>query len=114
LATASGCSSSAHLDQDGAVGADGHRGAQRLLALPQVTPQDTAMTLGGHALFLQAHRLFDGDLVEGVHAHLDVGDFVDAGAVGLDAHLDVVVDHSGPLDGDQDLHGRSASWSGSA
>ena len=36
--------------------------------------------LGGHALFLQPHGLFDGDLVEGVHAHLDVGD-VDARAV---------------------------------
>ena len=52
--------------------------------------------LGRLALFLQPDRLFDGDLVEGVHRHLDVGEF-DARAVRLDADLDVVVDH--PLDG---------------
>jgi hypothetical protein len=56
---------------------------------------------GDHALFLQAHRLFDGDLVERVHAHLHVGD-VHPGAVALDAHFDVVVDD--PFDRDQDLH----------
>ena len=33
------------------------------------------------------------DLVEGIHGHLDVGG-LDAGAVGLDPHLDVVVDHA--------------------
>jgi hypothetical protein len=38
------------------------------------------MTLGGDALLLQAHGFFDGDFVERVHAHLDVGD-VNAGAV---------------------------------
>jgi hypothetical protein len=48
---------------------------------------------GGHALFLQAHGFFDGDFVEGVHAHLDVGE-IDARAVGLDADLDVVVNHA--------------------
>ena len=42
----------------------------------------------------------------GFIAHLDVGD-VDAAAVGLDAHLDVVVDDA--LDGDEDLHAAS-SW----
>jgi hypothetical protein len=56
---------------------------------------------GRHALFLQPHRLFDGDLVEGVHAHLDVGD-VHPRAVRLDADLDVVVDHA--FDGDKNLH----------
>jgi hypothetical protein len=90
------------LDQDGAVGADGHRGAQRLLALGDAAGHGDHF--GGHALFLQPHGLLDGDLVEGVHAHLDVGD-VDAAAVGLDAHLDVVVDDA--LDGDEDLHGGS-------
>jgi hypothetical protein len=36
--------------------------------------------LGRLALLLQADRLLDGDLVEGVHAHLDVGE-LDARAV---------------------------------
>ena len=48
--------------------------------------------LGRLALLLQADRLLDGDLVEGVHRHLDVGE-LDARAVRLDADLDVVVDH---------------------
>jgi hypothetical protein len=53
------------------------------------------------ALLLQPDRLLAGDLVEGVHRHLDVRD-VDAAAVGLDPDLDVVVDD--PLDADEDLH----------
>ena len=57
--------------------------------------------LGRLAGFLQADRLLDGDLVEGIHRHLDVGEF-DAGAVRLDANLDVVVDH--PLHGHQNFH----------
>jgi hypothetical protein len=52
--------------------------------------------------FLQTNRLFDGDLVEGVHAHLDVGQ-IDARLIRLDAGLDVIVDH--PFDGDEYLHG---------
>jgi hypothetical protein len=68
------------LDQDGAVGADGHGGAQGLLALRDAAGHGN--DLGDHALFLQAHGLFDGDFVERVHAHLDVGD-VHTGAVAL-------------------------------
>ena len=30
--------------------------------------------LGRSAHFLEAHRFLDGDLVKGVHAHLDVGE----------------------------------------
>ena len=56
--------------------------------------------LGGDALFLQPHRLLDGDLVERIHRHLHVGG-LDAGVVGLDADLDVVVDHA--LDWHQDF-----------
>jgi hypothetical protein len=52
--------------------------AQGLLAL-RVAAGDRD-ELGGRALLLQAHRLFDGDLVEGVHAHLHIGN-ADAGAV---------------------------------
>jgi hypothetical protein len=72
LATASGCSSSAGFHQDGAVGADGHGGAQGFLALGHAAGDGDHF--GDHALFFQAHGLFDGDLVKGVHAHLDVGD----------------------------------------
>ena len=50
---------------------------------------------------LHAHGLFDGDLVERIHAHLDVGQ-IDTGLVRLDAGLDVIVDH--PFDGDENLH----------
>ncbi|MCY1211259.1 hypothetical protein D9M72_229690 [compost metagenome] len=59
------------LDQDAAIGADGHRGAQGFLALG-ITARDSD-DFGHEALFLQANRFFDSDLVEGVHAHLDVG-----------------------------------------
>ena len=93
LATPSG-STCRRLDQDAAVGAHGQRGAQRLLRLLRADGDDH--DLGRLAGFLQPDRLFDGDLVERVHRHLDVGEF-DARAVRLDADLDIVVDH--PLDG---------------
>ena len=86
------------LDQDAAVGAHRHRGAQRLLALRHADRHDD--DLGDDARLLHAHRLLDRDLAERIHRHLDVGG-LDAGAVGLDAHLDVGVDHA--LDGDQAL-----------
>ena len=96
------------LDQDRPVGADRHRRAQRLLALLDAARDRDH--LGDDALLLQAHGLLDGDLVERVHAHLDVGD-VDAGAVGLDAHLDVVVDDA--LDGDENFHRAAPASEGS-
>ena len=63
------------LDEDGAVGAHGERGAQRLLRLGRADRDGD--DLGRGALFLEADRFLDGDLVERVHAHLDVGE-VDA------------------------------------
>jgi hypothetical protein len=45
------------------------------------------------ARFLEAKRLFDGDLVEGIHRHLHVGQ-LDARTVAFNADLHVVVDHS--------------------
>jgi hypothetical protein len=63
------------LDEDGAVGTDRHRGAQGLLTLGDAARDGDH--LGDDALLLQPHGLFDGDLVERVHAHLDVGN-VDA------------------------------------
>ncbi len=88
------------LDQDGAVGADGHGGAQGLLALRDAAGHGDH--LGDHTLFLQSDGFFDGDFVEGVHRHLDVGD-IHASAITLDSHLDVVVDDA--FDRDQYLHG---------
>jgi hypothetical protein len=75
--------------------------AVRRVSWHWVTPQETAMTSVAAPFSFQAHGFFHGDLVEGVHAHLHVGD-VDAGAVGLDAHLDVVVHHA--FDGHKNLH----------
>ena len=63
--------------------------------------RSTRDDLGRLAGFLQPDRLFDGDLVEGIHRHFDVGEF-DAGAVGLDADLDVVVDN--PFHGHENFH----------
>jgi hypothetical protein len=103
LATASGSTIAVGLDQDAAVGAHRERGADGLGRLRG--PIETATTSVALPL-LQANRLLDGDLVERVHRHLDVGE-LDAGAVGLDANLDVVVDH--PLDGHENLHSVSAS-----
>ena len=90
--------------QDGTVGTNGHGRAQGLLALGHAAGDSDH--LGDHTLFLQAHGFFDGNLVKGVHAHLDVGD-VHACAVGLHADFDVVVHHA--LDWDQYLHGFALS-----
>src|SRR5262249_2251771 len=48
-----------------------------------------------------AQRLLDGDFVEGIHRHLDVGEF-DARSIAFDADLDVVVDD--PLYRHKNLH----------
>ena len=80
--------------RNAAVGAHGQRRAHRLGGLRRADRDDDH--LGRLAGFLQAQRLLDRDLVERVHRHLDVGEF-DAGSVGLDADLHVVIDH--PLDG---------------
>ena len=74
-------------DEDAAVGAHRQRGADGLLRLGRADGDGD--DLRDHALLLQPHRLLDGDLVEGVHRHLDVGE-LDARPVGLDADLDVV------------------------
>jgi len=56
---------------------------------------------GRLAGFLEAQCLFDGDFVERIHRHLDVGEF-HAGSVALDADLDVEIDH--PLYRHKNLH----------
>src|SRR5262249_7524763 len=55
---------------------------------------------------ISSHGFLDGDLVEGIHRHLDVRQ-LDAAAVALDANFDVVVDD--PLHGHQNFHGVSLS-----
>ena len=88
------------LHEDRAVGAEGERGAQRLLACRNAARDHHE--LARRAGFLQAHGLLDRDLLEGVHRHLDVGG-LDAAAIALHAHLDVEVDDA--LDAHQDFHG---------
>ena len=91
------------LDQDAAVGAHRQRGADRLLRLGRADGDgDDLLDV---ALLLEPHGFLDGDLVEGVHRHLDVGE-LDARPVGLDADLDVEVDH--PLDSDENFHSPEA------
>jgi hypothetical protein len=86
------------LDQDGAIGADGHRGAQGFLASRDAAGNGDHLRRGTR--FLEAHRLFHSDLVEGVHRHFHIRQ-IDTSAVCLDANLDVVVNHA--LDRDEDF-----------
>ena len=88
-----------HLYVDAAVSAHGESGPQGFLRLLWADGYNHDFL--NRAFFLQANGFFDRDFVEGVHAHLDVGE-VDARAVGLDARLDVVIDH--PFHGDEDFH----------
>jgi hypothetical protein len=90
------------LHQDGAIGADRHCGAQGFLALRDAAGHRD--DFGGDALFLQPHGLFDGDLVERVHAHLHIGD-VHTRVVRFHPDFHVVIHH--PLDRYQDLHARA-------
>ena len=101
LATASGCNStsvSTRMPRSAPMAS-----AVRIVSAHCGSRCETATISRGDALFLQADRLLDGDLVERVHRHLHAGG-LDAGAVRLHADLHVVVDH--PLDRDQDFHGR--------
>jgi hypothetical protein len=68
------------LHQNGPVGAHGQRGAQRFARLGRADRDRDH--LAGHALFLEAHGFLDGDLVEGVDAHLHIGQ-VHARSIGL-------------------------------
>ena len=65
------------------------------------------MTSLDQPLLAQPQGFLDGDLVERVHRHFDVGE-LDPGLVRLDADLDVVIDD--PLDGDERFHGGFSSW----
>ena len=91
-------------DEKAAIGAHRQRGADRLLRLGGADGDgDDLLDL---ALLLETDDLLDGDLVEGVHRHLDIGK-LDARPVGLDADLDVEVDHA--LYSDQNFHSARGS-----
>ena len=87
------------LHQDAAVGAHGEAGADGFRRL-RGADRD-ADHLGRLAGLFQAQGFLDGDLVERVHRHLDVGE-LDARPVALDADLDVVVND--PLNWHKNLH----------
>jgi len=57
--------------------------------------------LGCLAGLFQAQGFLDGDFIERIHRHLDIGEF-NAGSVALDPDLDVVIDH--PFHRHQNLH----------
>ena len=99
-AAASGSITPLASHEDRAVGPHGERGAQLLLAVRG--PDGGDDDLLGEPALLDAQRLLERDLVEGVDAHLHaVGDH--AAAVGLDPDAHVVIDDA--LDADQDaLH----------
>ena len=87
------------LHQNGAVGAHGERGAQGLLRLLRADRHgDDFLGLAG---LFQTQRLFDGDFVERVHRHFDIGK-VNAGPIRLDADFDVVIND--PFDRHQYFH----------
>ena len=54
--------------------------AVRMVSAACCRPDRDRDDLGRLAGFLQPDRLLDGDLVEGIHRHLDIGE-LDAGAV---------------------------------
>ena len=81
------------LDQDGAVGADGHRRAQGFLATGH--PGRNGHHFIGNTGFFQANGFFNGNFVERIDRHLGVG-YINARAIRLDPYLDVVIHH--PLD----------------
>ena len=87
------------LHEDAAVRAHRESRADRLGGLLRADRHGD--DLGRGAFFLEPDRLFDSNLVEGIHRHLDVGE-LHPGAIRLDANLDVEIDH--PLDGHQDFH----------
>ena len=96
-ATSSGSSARVAADQQRAVGAHRERGAQLLL---RVRRSDTGNDhLLGRTALLDAQRLLERDLVEGVDAHLYPIER-NAAAVRLDANPRARIDHA--LDADQD------------
>ena len=75
--------------------------AVRSVSCDLTEPIETATTSVASPALLDANRFLDGDLVEGVHRHLDVGE-IDPAAVRLDADLDVEVDDT--LHRNENLH----------
>src|ERR1700737_1171144 len=63
----------------------------RIVSVAWGGPSEMETILLGLPLLLQAKRLFDGDLIEGIHRHFDIGE-LDAGTVALDANFHIIVD----------------------
>ena len=87
-----------HMDTP--IGTHGEGGTDGFLALLDAQRYGDNLCRG--ARFLETDGLFDGNLVERIHGHLDVGE-LDPGLVRFDTNLDVVVDD--PFDGHENLHG---------
>src|ERR1700694_4718405 len=88
----------------GAIRSHRQGGAQLLLAVRRSHRGDNDLL--GAAALLDAQRLLERDLIEGVDAHLDpVGD--DAAAIGLHPDAHVVIHDA--LDADQDAFPRACS-----
>jgi len=73
----------------------------RMVSCAWAGPIETMTISVARPFSFDADGLLDGDLVERVHRHLDVGE-VHAGLVGLHAGTDVVIDH--PFNGYEHLH----------
>ena len=84
---------------DAAVGPHGKCGANCFLALLHAHGHGDHFGRGPG--FEQANRFFDGNFIERVHGHFNVGG-LNAGLVRFDTNLDVVIDH--PFDGDEEFH----------
>ncbi len=94
------------LDQDAAIRAQRHGGANLFLGL--LRPDGDCHHFGGDTLFLQAHRFFHGNFAKRVDGHLDVCQ-IHGSAVGLGANLHVVINHT--FNGYKYLHELTlASW----
>ena len=90
---------SIRLDENCAVSTHGQGRAQGFLRLDWT--DGNGDDFRHDALFLLADSFFDCDFAERIHRHFDIGE-VDAGLVGLDPRLDVIIDH--PLYRDEHLH----------
>jgi len=96
------------LHEDRPIGAHRKAGAQLLLGVGGTDARNDHFR--GAAFLFDAQRLLEGDLVEGVDAHLDaIGH--DAAAVRFDAHAHVVVDD--PFETYEDLAHERLRWGSS-
>ncbi len=77
-------------DENGAIGADGERGAEGLLRLPGPT-ETTTISVTAPPFSLRRTRFFDGDFVERVHRHFELASSIGPRLSGLHSDLDRVI-----------------------